>query len=178
MRKAYNNNKSTIDTIVDFVKINWMFIVGFILVWPWLRMYILKTQNGTEKAEEELAKDREYRENQNPSLRDLKIAKVFEQYGHSHYVSDSELIAAAQKLSVDFGTAYSDTDSAWSFLDPRGWTENDAAAFDTLAKYPADYTLITEIYYIVTRSRDLGLDIQKFLDKEYIIQLAVLQGNG
>lgn len=60
---------------------------------------------------------------------------------------------------------------AYSWYDPRRWTENDEEIFRLLKGYSPIPKGIIQAYYVLSAGRDLRADLMALLDKKYYSQL-------
>ncbi len=166
--RPQQNNKSVATQVADFLLKYWMVIIPLIILLPvaykWLK-YQLKSI--TEQGEED-RKDRDFRNNRNQDIyRENCLAAIheFEQNGGVLHRSADDIMNAARSIAHHLGIVYSDTDNWWSWLDPRGWTENDRATADLILEFQDDFFVLGECYYFATRSRNLIDDAIKYLDR-------------
>jgi len=174
------NYNTRANNIAGFVEKYWMHIIGAIVVIPWLMKYLRKMNWSLEEQTENHEKDELFRENKNPTKLNAKYQDYLQAYGIDAGSEEGQrLIGFAQSLAADTGFIYSDTDNAWSVLDPRGWTENDGAVYNTCINIMngddsgtgGDFAIVQELYFIYTRSRLLQSDVVKVLDGNLIDNL-------
>ena len=129
-------------------------IIAFIVIWPWLKKYIMNMTASNKDSAEEIAKDQEYKSNQNPEVMAQKLKAN---------TTREDIHAAAKSLAQDLGTKYDDGGYSkyfnWSY-----WTENDESAANALIKQRLNYKLVEKCYFVVTRSRNLTNDVLQYLD--------------
>lgn len=172
-----NNQKSAAQKVADFFQNNWKFVamcVVLIILMPWIIKYFKTMFYSIEKQEEEEQKDRLFRENKNPGTLNAKMDEYLDSKD-TISTSTTTIKNAARNLAHALGTLYSDTDSWYSWADPRGWFENDRDVRNLLAATKYDFQHVAECYYYVTRSRDLSADLVKLLDKN---EVDYLRENG
>lgn len=169
MKVLYNQKKtSTIGgffktKLMPFLKSNWFMVLCLILVLPYLYRYIMKQIELNKEQTTKLEKDASFVANSNPITQEQRALKI---------TANKELHAVAKKLAHDLGTKYSDKNSMFSWLDPRGWTENDNAVMLTLIKYRTYYPILQRLYYTCySNSRDLSADLLELLDDAEIKRL-------
>ena len=110
-----------------------------------------------DKKNTEVVKDKTFLENQNPVVAQNKADKI---------TVRKDVQSAAKQLAHELGTKYSDKNSSWSWIDPRGWTENDKKVADILLYQRYNYWLLKRLYYeVYTNSRSLTDDIFSLLDE-------------
>lgn len=79
-----------------------------------------------------------------------------------------ELNNTALQVANDLGTAY-------SWWNPRSWSENDKEVFLMLKPLTQrEFDLVAKLYFqVYAKGRDLRMDLAKHLDSEYYEQLIV-----
>ncbi|MGL2964650.1 hypothetical protein ACSVH2_12580 [Flavobacterium sp. RSB2_4_14] len=138
--------------------INWILILICIIVPFPLYRFIKKQMAKNSEQDVQLEKDKSFIENQNPIVQTQKAKKI---------TTRTDIQAAAKDLAHHLGTKYSDTNHWYSFLDPRGWTENDKKVADILIKQRLNFKLLERLYYsCYTNSRSLSDDVLKLLDED------------
>lgn len=72
------------------------------------------------------------------------------------------LIQIASQLAHHLGTAY-------SFYDPRHWTENDKEVYELLKNISqADFDIVRKLYFeVYAKGNSLSTDLSKMLDSKY-----------
>lgn len=166
--KTYNKAKSNKlgflqSTIIAFIKVNWFMILCAFLVLPYLYRYYKKQQQLNEEQEQKLEKDRTFTDNKNPIIQQQRADKI---------TSNKELQSVTKKIAHDLGTKYSDKNSAWSWLDYQGWTENDDEVTMALIKYRNYYPTIQRLYFgCYSNSRNLSDDLVALLDDKNLKRL-------
>jgi hypothetical protein len=164
-----NQQKSMGAKFMDFIAKYWVWILGIIILLPWLIKYAKKMFASIEETNQELEKDALFRENTNPQVLNDKFDAALDNYERSGgliYGTREQVKLAARQLADSLGTLYWDTDKWWSVFDPRGWTENDIATADILIENRSDINPIGICYTIVTRQHDLTADIIKYLNPQ------------
>jgi hypothetical protein len=142
----------------------WLYIlIGLIVIFPIIRFIIRQYQKFNslqvelDEKNTEVVKGKTFLENQNPVVAQNKADKI---------TVRKDVQSAAKQLAHDLGTKYSDKNSWWDWLDPRGWTENDKKVADTLLYQRYNYTLLKRLYNeVYTNSRNLTDDLFALLDK-------------
>lgn len=172
MAYAKKNNSFDFDAPMEFLQKYWFVILGLLVAVPWIKNYLAEMATKNKKdalanvVEEketiyETNKEIKLIENKNPLTQKQKRLKI---------TGSSELWAASEKLSSDFGFAIQDTGDWYDFAKPRKWTENDESIRNTLLKYRNYFTQLEKLYFQVdTPSRSLRADILKYLDKNELI---------
>ena len=138
--------------------LNWfLIIVGIIIAFPLFR-YIKAQLEKNKEQNSTITKNAAFVENQNPITRQKKADVI---------TTRKDIQAAAESLAHDLGTKYSDQNSWFSWLNPRGWTENDKSAADTLIKQRLNFKLLEKLYFTCySNSRSLHDDVLQLLDEE------------
>jgi hypothetical protein len=140
--------------------INWILILICIIVPFPLYRFIKKQMAKNSEQDTQLVKDKSFIENQNPIIQTAKADKITKNKG---------VQAAAKDLAHHLGTKYSDANHWYSFLDPRGWTEDDKKVADILIYQRNNYKLLERLYYTCyTNSRSLSDDVLKLLDEDQL----------
>lgn len=168
MYSQQNKRKTTLKGSVSRSKplkiLVWILCIGLAI--PLLYFAYKQIVAAIQKAKElnaDVAKTTRYNENQNPLTAQKKRDQITKR---------KDVQAAAQKIAHDLGTKYSDKNSWYSFLDPRGWTENDDAVVATIIKQRLNFYLLEKLYFQVeSNSRSLTADLLALLDKDSIIRL-------
>lgn len=161
---ARSNVESLWQSVIDFLKNNWLFILGAILVLPYLVSYLRKMEAKDKSAEVE-AQQTEFKAiNMNPATQDAYI--------NQNITTSAAIKDAAQAVYHHLGVKY-------SWYDPRHWSENDEAAFLAIAGVSSSMKVpqkLIEVYYFIScddvnDGRDLRSDCQALLDSEYYNKL-------
>jgi hypothetical protein len=140
--------------------LNWILILVAIIVSFPLYRFIKKQMAKNSEQDTALEKDKSFIENQNPIIQTAKADKITKNKG---------VQAAAKDLAHHLGTKYSDANHWYSFLDPRGWTEDDKKVADILIYQRNNYKLLERLYYTCyTNSRSLSDDVLKLLDEDQL----------
>lgn len=173
---AYSRKTSAkVNTLAEFIKKYWPWILGAIAVVPWAIKYLrqMSWDLGTQTAEHQ--KDVAFEENADPAKLANKFNNVLSRYGLSVSSTKGQLLSTITKKIVEAsGANYWDAGHWYSWLDPRGWTENDKDIYNALLELMQNerysnvddgYNIITELYFQYTRSRNLSADLLKWLDK-------------
>ncbi len=173
------------NTLADFIKKNWIVILGAIVVVPWAIKYLRQMSWSIEKQTEERQKDVEFEENKNPTKLANKMNNVLSRYGLTVDSTKGQYLLTITKRIVEAsGANYWDSGHWYSWLDPRGWTENDKdiykALMDLMNNEPYStvddgLNIVTELYYQYTRSRNLFADLLKWLDDAQLNDLRKTQ---
>jgi hypothetical protein len=165
IRKASTHKSTGFDfgKIKVFLKSNWFILAIVCLGLPYLyRYYKAQFQLNTEQ-DLSLEKSQNWLANLNPTIQQTKAIKI---------TNNIEVQVAAKKLAHDLGTKYSDTNSMWSWINPKGWTENDTQVLNTLLKYRNFYPQLQRLYHdCYTNSRNLSDDVLNLLDEAELKRL-------
>jgi hypothetical protein len=147
----------------QFLKTNWLFILGSIIAIPWVLRYVKKQNELGKLQTADIQSNSKIIENKDPVIQKSnadKITKV-------EHVQNN-----ARDLAVHLGVKYSDSDNWWDFLDPRGWTENDNEVLRILKSEVHNIHLVKRLYYeVYTKSRNLADDVNKLLDEKQMTEL-------
>lgn len=132
-----------------------LLIVVIVLLYPWIKKYVLKMTQSLKETKKDIEKDTALDENKDPDVLQSKMDAI---------TTRKDVQADAIALSHALGTKYSDRGHWWDFLDPQGWTENDSEVADILIRERLNYSYMQQLYFVVTRSRNLTDDILAYLD--------------
>lgn len=151
---TYRKSNSKGKTPFDWKK--WLAILlGVLLIFPAIR-YVIKQVQKVKETEEGIAKTKSFNENQNPIVVQTKADKI---------TTRKDIQAAANDLSHHLGTKYSDKNSWWDWLNPKGWSENDALVAQILITQRLNFKLLERLYYgVYSNSRSLRDDVLNLLD--------------
>lgn len=137
-------------------------IGGIILIFPIYRYIKAQLAKGNEQ-DVELEKNKSWLANLNPQTQLQRANKI---------TKNTELHAVAKQLSHDLGTKYSDKNSWFSWMNPKGWTENDEKVMLALIKYRLYYPTLCKLYYsCYSNSRSLEADLLELLDEKELKRL-------
>lgn len=141
--------------------INWkkwlLIITGIILLFPLMR-FLIRQFAKFKEVQTEISNNTNYQQNQNPIIAQNKADKI---------TVRKDVQNSAKKLAHDLGTKYSDQNSWFDWIDPRGWTENDKAVADVLIYQRNNFTLLKKLYnQVYTNNRSLTDDIFALLDPD------------
>jgi hypothetical protein len=164
-----NVQDNALNDAFDFIKRNWLMITGLLIAVPYLMRYLNSQREKTAIANleldlkektstQEVVNETKLLENQNPLSQNQRRKAI---------TSNQGLWAASASLAHDLGVKYKDNGHWWDVLDPRGWTENDKSARETLVYQRNNFAILEKLYFQVdTNSRSLRADILKYLDKD------------
>ena len=157
--------RKTTNTKATFNWKKWLYIlIGLIVIFPIIRFIIRQYQKFNslqveiDEKNQEVKNDQNFSQNQNPIVAQNKADKI---------TTNKGVQSAAKQLAHDLGTKYSDKNSWWSWLDPRGWTENDKKVADTLLYQRYNFHHLKRLYNeVYTNNRVLTDDIFALLDQD------------
>ncbi|OCB72711.1 hypothetical protein SAMN05192550_2814 [Flavobacterium glycines] len=168
MQVANRNQKSlsVLEGFLLWVKANLpmviMVVVGAMAT-PFLYRYFKSQIQNNKEQDEDIKAEQQLIENKNPATAQQNANKI---------TLDKGVQASAQQLAVDLGVKYSDAGNWWDFLNPRGWTENDAAVLRTLKYQVRNIHLVEKLYFeVYTKRRNLKDDVNKLLDSKELAEL-------
>ena len=148
----------------------WLYIlIGILLFFPVVR-FVIRQYNKFNSLENEIDKENQTNEvhqnfiqNQNPIVAQNKADKI---------TVRKDVQAAAKELVHHLGIKYQQNPNAewlginWSFLDPRGWTENDKKVADILIYQRLNYSLLKRLYNeVYTKGNKLNDDVLALVDE-------------
>lgn len=149
-------------------------LLGVIYVVPWVSRQInaqnVKNTISDKEDENTLSNAQNY--DGDPEVLKAKEKAIVDKYAASFKDNDQKqrLIADARALPHYFGVTYLNYGTIFGVkyefpIDPKSWTENDAAIGEILRKWTNFYPVLEELYYKVeTESRSLKEDILKWLN--------------
>lgn len=168
MHVANRNTKnlSLLEGFLIWIKANLplviMVVVGA-MVTPFLYRYFKSQIQENKEQDEKIAGEQQLVDNKNPAVAQSNADKI---------TLDKGVQSSAKQLAEDLGVKYSDAGHWWDFLNPRGWTENDAAVLKTLKFQVRNIQLVEKLYYSVyTNRRNLKDDVNKLLDSSELKEL-------
>lgn len=172
-------------SLAEFVKQYWPWLLGAIAVLPWAIKYIRQMSWDIATQTEEHRKDVAFEENSDPNKLAQKMNNVLLRYGLSvSSTKGAKLFTIMKQIVEASGANYWDGGHWYSWLDPRGWTENDKDIYKALIELMNNekysnvddgFNIITELYFQFTRSRNLSADLLKWLDKAQLNELRKTQ---
>lgn len=156
-------SRSEMDGFVNWIKKNWLVVIGIAVVVPLLYRY-LKDQVQLNKVQnEEIKGENQIIENVNPETRAIKANAI---------TTNIAVQNASADLAHHLGTKYSDTGNWYDIFNPRGWTENDKKVMEILKYQVRNYHLVERLYFEVhTKRHNLKDDVNKLLDASELVQL-------
>lgn len=158
-----NSSRSQLNGFVDWLKINWVIVLGALLVVPLVYRY-LKDQIQISKVQnEDIKGENQMLDNVNPETRTNNANKI---------TTNKAIQNAAADLAHNLGTKYSDTGNWWDIFNPRGWTENDAEVLKILKYQVRNYHLVERLYFeVYSKRHNLKDDVNKLLDAKELADL-------
>jgi hypothetical protein len=168
MQRARTANNSRNRPFLEVLNQYWFVILGIVLGLPYLIRYY-KNQ-GTVDIVNDVVQDEKVikAQNENPTTQLAGLLKI---------TSRVELHEIARNIAYNFGTSIQTKDASWSsWLNPRGWTENDEKAYYQLKRinHASSRDLVAKCYYFMTR-RNLMNDVKTLLDEELRAKLPLFK---
>jgi hypothetical protein len=158
-----NKNRSQLDGFFNWVKTNWVVVLGMLLVVPLLYRYLKDQAQITKVQNNEIKGENQVLENINPETRTNNANKI---------TADKGIQNAAAELAHHLGTKYSDTGNWYDIFNFRGWTENDTEVLRILKYQVRNYHLVERLYFeVYSKRRNLKDDVNKLLDAKELVQL-------
>lgn len=144
---------------IQFLKENWLFLVGIIVVFPYLRAFMqkmaVKTQVDDVKNDMDL--NAQINALDNPVLQESEADKILRNFPKSQ---KERFKADVKQFVHHLGINYPS-------YDPRSWTENDKEAVEILMRWVKLLPKFQELYYqVYTKSRNLKTDFYKLIDQD------------
>ncbi|MCZ8168773.1 hypothetical protein [Flavobacterium sp.] len=140
----------------------WIFIIiGVLLFFPLYR-FIRKQLLKNKEQMNEILKDKQFLANQDEPTLNNTLNTITKR---------KDIQAAAKDLAHHLGTKYSDKNSWFDWLDPKGWTENDDEVEKILIYQRKNYGLLVLLYKQITNSRSLSNDIRSYLDDDNLLRV-------
>lgn len=160
MTRTRNNNSGGSSPLMEFIKKYALILGVLVLGFPYLMRYFKdqETEDVVNNNQEEEKKSAV--QVQNPTTQLTGLNKI---------TTRTELHDIARNVAFHLGTNIQIKNASWgSWLNPRGWTENDEKAYLELKRinYPASLDLVVKCYYYLTQ-RNMLDDVKKLLDEEY-----------
>lgn len=149
--KNRNSSTQTDNSFLGMIKRNWFVILLIFLAYPFIVAYMRR-----QEAKDKVRASKDELEaleiiTANPQLLNDELNKI---------TTDTAYHTIASELFHHLGYAY-------SWYDPRRWTENDEAVYLLLKQFDfVPYELI-QCYFIVSKGRHLRSDVMKVLDDKY-----------
>ena len=140
----------------------WIFIIiGLLLFFPLYR-FIRKQLLKNKEQMNEILKDKQFLANQDEPTLNNNMNTITKR---------KDIQTAAKDLAHHLGTKYSDKNSWFDWLDPKGWTENDDEVEKILIYQRKNYGLLVLLYKQITNSRSLSNDIRSYLDDDNLLRV-------
>ena len=156
-RKYNNRNQPTMwADFIEWLKKNWLFVLGAIFVIPWVIRYVKQQNQALKEQTADIKSDVKIIENKDPQIQKNNADKI---------TVRADIQATARDLAHHLGVKYSDAGNWWDFLNPKGWTENDKEVLRLVKFQVNNIHLVKRLYYeVYTKSRNLADDVNKLLD--------------
>lgn len=163
-RKYSNRNQPTMwADFIEWLKKNWLFVLGAIFVIPWVIRYVKQQNQALKEQTADIKSDIKITENKDPEIQKKNADKI---------TVRADIQATARDLAHHLGVKYSDSGNWWDFLNPKGWTENDKEVLRLVKFQVNNIHLVKKLYYeVYTKSRNLSDDVNKLLDDKELAEL-------
>lgn len=163
-RKYSNRNQPTMwADFIEWLKKNWLFVLGAIFVIPWVIRYVKQQNQALKEQAADIKSDVKIIENKDPEIQKNNANKI---------TVRADIQATARDLAHHLGVKYSDAGNWWDFLNPKGWTENDKEVLRLVKFQVNNIHLVKRLYYeVYTKSRNLSDDVNKLLDDKELAEL-------
>lgn len=139
------------EKIALFLKNNWLVVLGCILAYPLITSY-MRSQEAKDKVR---ASDDELKQlefiSSNPKLLQTALDEI---------TLNKTYQSVAKEIYHHLGYAY-------SWYDPRRWSENDEEIYKLLRQFEYIPVEVSDCYFIVSKGRMLRNDLMKVLDSKY-----------
>lgn len=147
----------------DWLKINWMFVLGAVFVIPWVIKYLKGQNQALKEQTADIASNVKIIENKDPEVQKKNADKI---------TKVTHIQSTARDLATHLGVKYSDAGNWWDFLNPKGWTENDKEVLRLLKYEVNNIHLVKKLYFdVYTKSRNLTDDVNALLDEKELAEL-------
>lgn len=163
IRLAGNPEKNT--GFLDFIERYWIVILGLLIGIPFMYRYFYDAdkKDTINEIEEEIKLVQAA--NRSPKTQLEQLNKITTNKGYHTWARD---------IAHAFGTLEQNQNNWWDFLNPKGWTENDADAYQLLKKVTntGQKRVLTELYFVLT-GKNLQDDVLMLLDKNELMKLTL-----
>lgn len=149
------NNKE--NKAVNFVKQNWLFLLGIIVIFPYLRAFMQKmaVKTQVDDVKNDIDLNSQINALDNPILQESEADKIVKNLP----------LAQRERLKADVKQFVHHLGINYTWYDPKSWTENDKEAVFILMKWVKLLPTFSSLYYSVyTQSRNLKTDFNKLID--------------
>ena len=161
--RNYQKSRSQLDGFLNWLKSNWIVVLGAFFIVPFLYRYLIDQKQQTDEKKEEIKGEVQVLENVNPETRKSNADKI---------TTRTDVQNAASDLAHHLGTKYNDAGNWYDFLNPRGWTENDKQVLKILKYQVYNFHLLNRLYYeVYSKRRNLKDDVNKLLDTPQLVEL-------
>ena len=155
-RNSYNQNENK---AVTFVKTNWLFILGIIVIFPYLRAFMqrMAVKSQVDDVTNDIDLNAQLNALDNPVLQETEADKILKNFP----------IATREKIKADVKLFVHHIGINYSWYNPKSWTENDKEAVSILVKWVKFMPTFSQLYYSVyTKSRNLKTDFNSLIDND------------
>lgn len=153
-RSNPNENKA-----IMFLKDNWLFLLGIMVVFPYLRAFMQKmaVKSQVDDVKNDMSLNSQINALDNPILQETEADKILKNLP----------IAQRERLKSDVKQFVHHLGINYNWYDPKSWTENDKEAVLILMKWVKLLPTFSQLYYSVyTQSRNLKTDFHKLIDNK------------
>lgn len=150
MYVKYKAVKKTTSGIASFFSGRWIWLIGLFLAYPFIVAYMRR-----QEAKDKIRASKDELKNLEAIKNDPKLLQEA-----LDLVADRDLQIIAKAVYHHLGYAY-------SWYDPRRWTENDKEVYDLLKNFNPIPFELTEAYFVISTGRHLHDDLAKVLDPKY-----------
>lgn len=158
-----NKNRSQLDGFFDWIKTNWIFVLGALLIVPLVYRYLKDQVQLNKLQNEDIKGENQVIDNVNPVIRETNANAI---------TTRVDVQNAASELAHHLGTKYSDTGNWYDIFNPRGWTENDVEVLKILKYQVNNFHLVEKLYFqVYTKRKNLKDDVNKLLDSKELADL-------
>jgi hypothetical protein len=158
-RINYNNNTNNENPAITFVKNNWLFILGIMVVFPYLKAWFEKMaiKSKVDDVKNDMSLNSQINALDNPKLQESEADKILKNFP----------IAQRERLKADVKLFTHHIGINYNWYDPKSWSENDKEAVNILKKWVLLLPVFANLYYSVyTQSRNLKTDFNKMIDEK------------
>ena len=155
MQRTKNNPNE--NKAITFIKNNWLFLLGIIVVFPYLRAFMQKmaVKTQVDDVKNDIDLNSQINALDNPVLQESEADKILKNLP----------IAQRERMKADVKQFVHHIGINYSWYDPKSWTENDKEAVLLLMKWVKLLPTFSQLYYSVyTQSRNLKTDFNKLID--------------
>lgn len=161
-----NKIQKPLNGLLDFLKTNWMYILGLIFIVPYIKRYLDDAENERKIAQQKLAVDlaKQGVETKKAKLKVVNSDPKTQQIELNKITSKPPFQNIAKSIFNDMGLQYESNFMGFSW-NPRGWSENDDDVIKALkpVKNKNDMFKIKQCYFVISSGRDMYNDLKTYL---------------